>query len=50
MVGGPGIDLEKIMENREEFTKTFQEITGRTDIIKFGEVIAQDQWRLVDCR
>jgi hypothetical protein len=49
LMGGPGVDLDKIMTSREEFTKTFQEITGRTDI-EFGEVIAQGQWRSVDCR
>ncbi|KAF5338052.1 hypothetical protein D9758_014255 [Tetrapyrgos nigripes] len=44
IIGGPGIDAEKLLASREEFISTFYEITGRTDI-EFGEMISQAVYR-----
>ncbi|KAL0567907.1 hypothetical protein V5O48_014084 [Marasmius crinis-equi] len=45
IVGGANVDIVKVSSSREEFVKTFHDITGRTDI-EFGELIWMGTWRL----
>ncbi|KAF9463798.1 FAD binding domain-containing protein [Collybia nuda] len=44
MVGGSEIDHSKAVSSREEFIRTFYEISGRTDI-EFGELVWMGLWR-----